>query len=330
MKNYSGTRKLGCQLLLLALLTAIGSLGCSKSVTMTLDVNATYQLQSSTMTPATIKTKVVTVQPSFTAMLASTRISPSLPTNQVSTLPLGGNLTATPRYELSTSPIISTQDITQADQSRVMAALQRVTGLEPICTENGCHTINNRVTGSEGLRWVKEYIYSELVKLGYAVEVQSWTRSGYTDQNIIAMKLGEIMPNEEIYFVAHMDGVNGGATDLFPAADDNASGVIDLLEMARVISSISFQRTVVFLFTTGEEQGTLGVRDYLDHLSQQELSSIKFAVDIDMVGYDANRDAKMELWYGGHAPSLALAQTMSDIIKTSQFHLAPGFVIGCG
>jgi putative aminopeptidase FrvX len=126
-----------------------------------------------------------------------------------------------------------------------------------------------------------------------------------------------------------MDGV-GSAGSRNPAADDNGSGVVDLLELARALSSHSFERTVVLFFSTGEEQGTLGVRSYLSQLTASQLSSIKSVINIDMVGYDANHDWAMELWHGGHAPSLALAQWMKETIKGQQFNLVPELVVGCG
>jgi Zn-dependent M28 family amino/carboxypeptidase len=157
------------------------------------------------------------------------------------------------------------------------------------------------------------------------VEFFDWSRSGYTDQNIIARKPGRLHSGEVIYFVAHLDSAS-----LSPGADDNASGVVDLLELARVLSSYSFSRTVVLLFTTGEEQGTFGVRSYLDQLTPSEISAIKYAVDIDMVGYDANRDGIMELWHADHPPSLELCQVISEEIKAYDFDLTPGLVVGCG
>lgn len=98
-----------------------------------------------------------------------------------------------------------------------------------------------------------DYVCEHLVSLGYSVEFQNWSLCGWSDRNLIARKPGVYSPTEEVYFVAHVDGV-----DRFPAADDDASGVADNLELARILSSRAFSRTVVLLFTTGEEQGTLG------------------------------------------------------------------------
>jgi hypothetical protein len=87
---------------------------------------------------------------------------------------------------------------------------------------------------------------------------------------------------------------------------------------------------LVLLFSTGEEHGALGVTSYLNQLSGEELSRIKYAIDVDMVGYDANRDGAMELWHGDHLPSLAVAQMMSNAIGTYELNLAPSIRVGCG
>ncbi len=160
----------------------------------------------------------------------------------------------------------------QVNQDRALSDLRRLTGEEPMCAGTDCYTISNRLTGSEGLHRATDYISEELVSLGYSVEFQNWSLSGYSDRNLIARKPGVYSPTEEIDFVAHVDGVKPGAEVRFPAADDDASGVVDNLELARVLSSHIFSRTVVLLFTTGEEQGTLGARSYLAQLSPQELA----------------------------------------------------------
>jgi hypothetical protein len=213
---------------------------------------------------------------------------------------------------------------------RTLQDILKLTGEVPICIDDDCYSINDRATGSEGLYWAKRYIFHELLNLGYFVEYKDWSMSGYSDQNIFAIKPGFSRPDEKIYFIAHLDGSKANILSGKPAADDNASSVVDLLELARVLSNYSFERTLVLFISTGEEQGTLGVTSYLDQLTPEEISSIKYAVNIDMVGYDANRDYSMELWYGDHAPSFDLVTVMSQTIQTYQLNLIPEFVVGCG
>lgn len=216
------------------------------------------------------------------------------------------------------------------DPERVLTDLRRLAGEEPICTNSGCETITTRLTGSSGLQKAKEYVYEELVRLNYAVETRDWSRDGHTDQNLVARKTGIISPDEEIYFIAHLDGRNLDGIARSPAVDDDSSGVVDILELARILSHYTFGPTVVFLFSTGEEYGALGVRSYLDQLSNEELNKIKYAINVDMVSYDANGDGVMELWSGDDPSSLELAEALSEVVTSHQFSLVPTIITGCG
>jgi len=216
----------------------------------------------------------------------------------------------------------------QVDRDRALNDLRQLTGEEPICVSTGCYTITHRLTGSEGLDWAQDYLYENLVSLGYMVEFQDWSRSGYADQNLIARKTGVLTPTEEVYLVAHLDGVSGSG-DRYPAADDNASCVVNGLELARLFSHRFFGRTVVLFFTTGEEQGTYGARAYLNQLAPDELGAIKYAINCDMTGYDANGDGLMNLAHGDHPPTVALAQVMSETIDAYQLNLDQRVVPGC-
>jgi acetylornithine deacetylase/succinyl-diaminopimelate desuccinylase-like protein len=218
----------------------------------------------------------------------------------------------------------------QVDKERAVADLRRFTGEDELCTSTECQTLTSRLVGSQGLWIAMEYLSEELASLGYTVEFRPWSRSGRTDRNLIARKEGVFAPEEEIYLVAHVDGIEKVPGEWFPSADDNASGAVDVLEAARVFSTYSFSRTLVLLLSTGEEEGTLGVKSYLDDLSREELRRIQYAFDVDMVGYDANGDRAMELWAGDHAPSLAVTHVMSETIRAYQLDLVPSIQTGCG
>ncbi len=270
-------------------------------------------------------TRETTLTPSPLAaqpLLAGTQLPPSI-------LPVYASGIATIQAASVPAPDMVLEMLSEVDRDRVITNLGRLTGEEPICNGNECHTIANRLTGSKELGWAKDYVSKELSGLGYSVEFSDWSGSGYADQDIIVRKAGMALPNEEVYFVAHLDGVRSLPGIPFPAADDDASGVVDLLELARVLSNHSFDRTVVLLFSTGEEQGNLGVEKYIDRLSPEDLNAIKSVVDVDMIGYDGNGDGVMQLWSGDHAPSLALTQKLSIIVKAYEPGLVPSIVTGC-
>jgi len=216
----------------------------------------------------------------------------------------------------------------QVNQDRALNDLRYLTGEEPICLDAACYTIKDRHTGSEGLDWAQDYLYENLVEQGYTVEIYDWSSSGHTDENLIAWKQGVIKPTEEVYIVSHLDGISSSET-YFPSADDNASSVVNGLELSRILSKYEFERTLVLFFSTGEEQGTLGVKAYLDQLTSEELEKIKFVVNRDMTGYDGNDDGVMELFHGDHPPSITLTQMIGEIIAAYQLDLVPKIVSGC-
>ncbi len=213
------------------------------------------------------------------------------------------------------------------NRDRALTDLRRITGGEPICGSSDCYTVTNRPTGSEGLGRAKTYVEAQLADLGYSVVRNSWSDEGYSDQNIIATKLGSVLPDEKIYLVAHLDGA-GNTRGTYPAADDDASGAVGLIETARILSGYTFSRTLVLFFSTGEEQGSLGVNSYLT-LSPAEISKIKYVIDLDMIGYDADADGVMQLFHGDHAPSKALATSIKDIILYYGVNLVPDVTKGC-
>jgi hypothetical protein len=269
-----------------------------------------------------IRTFIISCSIVLALVCGTTRIAiPQNQTDDTSKVPLSFTPLSRPLTSSPTDVVL--EMIGQVDQEQALADLRRLTGIDPICTDAGCHTITNRETESVELQWVKDYVYEELVSLGYSVDVQDWSHSGYSDQNLIARKRGFVYPNEEIYLIAHMDGY----LDNNPAADDDASGVVSLLEVARILSRQYLKYTVVIFFSTGEEHGSLGSRSYVDQLTPEQLNAIKYLVNIEMLGYDSNNDFVMELWSGDQPTDFV--QMLSETIKGYQLGLIPEIVTGC-
>src|SRR6185503_3075858 len=78
--------------------------------------------------------------------------------------------------------------------------------------------------------------------------------------NLIAELPGE--DREAIVIVAHHDTVNGS-----PGADDNGSGVVALLELARLLAGRRFRQTVVLASPDFEEIGLLGSAELVPWLT---------------------------------------------------------------
>ena len=91
-------------------------------------------------------------------------------------------------------------------------------------------------------------------------------------KNVIGVLPGMDTSRMDVLVVeGHMDSrceANCDTACYAPGMDDNGSGTVLVMELARVLSSLSFDRTIVFAAVTGEEQGLRGgaaLAEYLDN-----------------------------------------------------------------
>ena len=93
--------------------------------------------------------------------------------------------------------------------------------------------------------------------------------------------------SERMYVVSgHYDSMCTSPTDATcdaPGANDDASGVAAVVEMARVMSKREFEATIVFMAVAGEEQGLLGATYYAEQAKQKNLN-IEAMFTNDIVG----------------------------------------------
>lgn len=95
-----------------------------------------------------------------------------------------------------------------------------------------------------------DYVYGTLQRLGYDMDEHVFTEGGNEYCNIIGTRRGLGLPDNRLLVVAHFDTVAES-----PGADDNASAVAVLLEIARALSGVQFERTVQFVGVNLEERG---------------------------------------------------------------------------
>jgi len=99
------------------------------------------------------------------------------------------------------------------------------------------------------------------------------------DANVIAELPGD--PEHVVMLGGHFDSVIDG-----PGINDNGSGTMTLLEIARALGSVrsSVRSTVRIAFWTGEELGLVGSRAYVAALSGPELARLDAYLNFDMLG----------------------------------------------
>jgi len=93
-------------------------------------------------------------------------------------------------------------------------------------------------------------------------------------------------PDQAVIIGAHLDHLGRAGGTMFPGADDNASGVSALIEIAKSLASLPSQpqRTVIIIFWTGEEAGELGSGFYVRH-PLWPLAHTEAYLNLDMIGH---------------------------------------------
>lgn len=107
---------------------------------------------------------------------------------------------------------------------------------------------------------------------------------GYETSNIIGYVKGTSVPDSFLVVTAHYDhlGMMGSGV-FFPGANDNASGVSMLLNLARHYSLNPHKYSIVFIALSAEEVDLLGAQYFTSH-SLFDLSKTEFLINFDLAG----------------------------------------------
>jgi aminopeptidase N len=165
--------------------------------------------------------------------------------------------------------------------------------------------LEGRGLGSAGLDLAAGYIAREFEEAGLkpagdgGTFYQSWEEKSGPEGKMIAMKnVAAVVPGSNpalgpVIVGAHYDHLGRGWPDvheadrgrIHPGADDNASGVAVMLQLASSIGrKAPFPRSVVFVAFTGEEAGRLGSKHFVKTLESSVTPKPIAMVNLDTVG----------------------------------------------
>lgn len=132
-----------------------------------------------------------------------------------------------------------------------------------------------------GYFFVRQYIQSQLEQWGtvnlHEFEVQGQTHVNYVLD--LAPAEAKRQQTPPILIGAHYDAVPGS-----PGADDNATGVAVLLELARAFKESPPRSPVRLVAFDLEEYGLMGSRQYVATLKQQR-QALRLMISLEMLGY---------------------------------------------
>lgn len=170
------------------------------------------------------------------------------------------------------------QDTLQYYTEKLQAFDQRVAG-----------TTTNYKARDSLVSWFQSFGYDSVYIDQFWALIGGYNKACY---NVVCVKPGTTYPEKEIVIGGHFDGVTGS-----PAADDNGSGTVATLEMARVLANEPTEVTYKFICFDAEEYGLHGSWDYAQQADLHN-DEIILMYNMDMIAYLPNSgDAKL---YDGH------------------------------
>jgi aminopeptidase YwaD len=148
--------------------------------------------------------------------------------------------------------------------------------------------------------------------------------------NVVAEIRGTdpVLKNEYLVIGAHYDhlGMGGpGSGSRQPdtiavhnGADDNASGVAAVLELAEALEAErkSLKRSVLFVLFTAEEMGTLGSKYFVDN-PIVSIKQIKYMINLDMVGRMKTDEKAISI--GGTGTAIGMEELLNKFAAGRDF-----------
>lgn len=133
--------------------------------------------------------------------------------------------------------------------------------------------------GTTALDNTYDWLVNTYTNYGYTdIMTDSFIAGGPTGKNIIITKTGSVYPNTFVIIDAHYDTKNG------PGANDNGSGTVTVMELARLLKDVDTKYSIKFIHFSGEENGLLGSQHYVNNTVIGTGLDIKVVFNLDQVG----------------------------------------------
>ena len=164
-------------------------------------------------------------------------------------------------------------------------------------------------TGSKELNELKIYLYNVFDKIDLNIDLIPWKNKDLSGENIEATLEGRNDKMDIFVICAHYDSV-----EISPGADDDGSGVSIVLMLANVLSNYIFNSTIKFVLFSGEEQGLLGSKSYVEKISEENLN-IAGVLNLDGVGYASTTEDGSKIRHYANTESSWMQEISKSISK---------------
>lgn len=142
-----------------------------------------------------------------------------------------------------------------------------------------------------------------------------------TMYNVVATLPGK--DSLQVILCAHYDAITSTMWTYTPGADDNASGVMGVLEAARIMGTHNWQHTLRFVLFSGEELGLWGSEAYVKDAVEAGDSMIA-ALNMDMIAYNSDVLPHMDIHCNpSDAASQDMGQMLIELIDIYELDIVP-------
>ncbi|MGC4039467.1 MAG: M28 family peptidase [Flavobacterium sp.] len=145
--------------------------------------------------------------------------------------------------------------------------------------------------GTTSLQNTFDWLKNKYLGFGYTasqIQEDSYTYAGSSAvcKNLVVTKIGTLYPNTYVIVCGHYDSIGGTGTN------DNGSGLVSILETARLLKNIPTEYSIKFINFSGEEDGLYGSKHYVNDVvnATSPKMSIRLVINLDEVGGVAGMD----------------------------------------
>ncbi len=169
--------------------------------------------------------------------------------------------------------------VAQVDAARLRASVEALSGF------------GTRFSHAPGVRRIPAFVRAQFLAHGYKagrdVRYQPFTLdAGPAQRNVLCGPKPRAGGPGLILLCAHYDSTSETPASLAPGADDDASGIAALFELARLLKDVPLRRGVLCAAFGGEEQGLFGSAACAE-VAARERWPIDLVLNMDMIAYRA-------------------------------------------
>lgn len=186
------------------------------------------------------------------------------------------------------------------DVAEIEAVLARLSADSMQADVERLVAFETRFMGSDSNRAAVEWLVERFEGMGYAatrdsfvvnvdrtVSGKTYVLNDLTQVNVVASREGLLTPKRKLVIGAHYDSISLDREqvdqDVAPGADDNATGVAAVLEMARLLKDTRTSSTVEFVLFGSEELGLIGSGAHAD-VALEAGDDIVLMIGMDILG----------------------------------------------